>query len=1538
MPIRVELELEDGSFTSRLIHAGESVEQFRRNVGQGVVGIERLNDKTTTFTGTLRDVAITASLATMALGAIHGVTEGWIGSIIKVNAEMERLKFLLAGMSKAADPMKEAAQQVAYLRDFAKDAPFSLKALTDSFVKLKSTGIDPMGGALKGLVDGIAAFGGNDEVLHRASIAIQQMAGKGVIQMEELRQQLGEAMPRAVELMARSMGISAAELIQTVSKGTLDAKSSLAAFTMELDRTFGGAAANQMNTFNGMVSKATTLLQNLALQAGEAGFFEAIKDKLREVNEALGGKRFEEFARSAGQWAASFVNGIGTAVQAAIRFKDEIYTVGVVLGTAFGASKMAQLAQGFGTTIKGMRAELANFRIDLAGFRDATRAGFAGFGSGFGNFGAISQFAQATGTMSNAAGVWASRADLMRGSWQALTTTFTGSVAAVRGLIPVLGTLFAFVAEFALPLAAMGAALYFVYEAFTKESRAAQEAYDTLIKFGAQTEEQIKLAGQHVIQLQAQADAMKALSKAQNEGRFGAGSEGLGYVSEKDADGAQKEAGDAKNKLIAEQVRFEQQRGDRFASEQQRMIEQRISRAKAGYDKEFIAASQAHDKEMEALKKANKDTSAEKQRFSDETLALQLAQYQLEFQAAKSNLDMIEEAAATGDKNAIAGREKTSQALLAIMADRQKQITALQNAPRGPQENKKDIDVEKLMERAKSKLDTSKADIAAQRAEIAGLSGEYARMAYMIEEAIAKSNNVYTLDNPKLKALIEDLKATQKEADKVKEALDGLKAFDGDLASANANAREDYLKELNDGKKSVFDNIAAKGATGFYSGKSAIARLFGDVKTGAEQAGQAMDGAMGSGMADKINTTAGAVETLAKNWRAVRDNAAGVVVPQGAGTSGPEISGSYAAKVIHAESGGNPNATNKRSSAAGLGQFTDDTFREFLREVHPDKAGLGDEIMQRLKRDPGYATQAVDWYGRKNAATLTKNGFEANDANTYMAHFLGAGGAMSVLRADPSTPLDKIKALDAARASNPEVFGRAGTAGGMQAWAEARMGGAVTTPRGGSSYDIARGLATNDDQRRSIDETKALEDAAKSIKGINDLGKFFRDAKEALDAAKENEDGNSKTRNTLTKMIRSGKALPENLDPNSPAYADSFKIADQTDAGLREAAEAKKRNERLKQIRENAALDGDSIDGKSADALRKLQDKARFKLSDGYYTEEKKTAKNIGLFMADSESNPKNKEQNDKYIAQLTADLEKRKNLEITTALDTETQKYEGIKRSLMTTDQARQAAYQAELKRLDELLAKDTSTGEERVAKEKEVAERKGLLMRQQFDLTPLGGMIKQWSDYGNNLEQAATGWMNGFNDKLSDMVMRGRVSFRSLALSIEKDIINLSLKAAESKIFNMFAGNLMGGGGGVAGTMDVGGNSYVAYHHTGGVAGSAMPSRLVNMNLFAGAQRWHTGTGGMTLGGDEIPIIAKRGEQVDWPSNLARQYGGKGGGFSMGDINVNGASDGSPSQNKALAEEIAGHVKAAASQMVGQELRTQMRPGGTIRAMAGK
>jgi phage tail tape-measure protein len=161
--IRVELELEDGTFTTRMLHAGETVQQFERNLGQAALSVRKVTESSQGLLGNLRDIAIVAGLARMAISNLHAVTTGWAADIIKTNAEMERLTTLMKGLSTAADPVKDAAEQVKYLRDYAKQAPFALATLTDTFTKMKSTGIDPLGGAMKAVVDGIASFGGGDE-------------------------------------------------------------------------------------------------------------------------------------------------------------------------------------------------------------------------------------------------------------------------------------------------------------------------------------------------------------------------------------------------------------------------------------------------------------------------------------------------------------------------------------------------------------------------------------------------------------------------------------------------------------------------------------------------------------------------------------------------------------------------------------------------------------------------------------------------------------------------------------------------------------------------------------------------------------------------------------------------------------------------------------------------------------------------------------------------------------------------------------------------------------------------------------------------------------------------------------------------------------------------------------------------------------------------------------------------------------------------------------------------------------------------------
>lgn len=144
-------------------------------------------------------------------------------------------------------------------------------------------------------------------------------------------------------------------------------------------------------------------------------------------------------------------------------------------------------------------------------------------------------------------------------------------------------------------------------------------------------------------------------------------------------------------------------------------------------------------------------------------------------------------------------------------------------------------------------------------------------------------------------------------------------------------------------------------------------------------------------------------------------------------------------QIIGAESGGNPNAQNPRSSAGGLGQFIDSTWLSMLAKHRPDLTGSPQELLA-LKSNPELSKAMTEAYAADNGQILTKAGYEATPGNTYLAHFAGPQGAVSVLNADPSAPVSKILGAKVVQA-NP--FLASMTAGDLRAWADKKMGASV---------------------------------------------------------------------------------------------------------------------------------------------------------------------------------------------------------------------------------------------------------------------------------------------------------------------------------------------------------------------------------------------------------------------------------------------------------------------------------------------------------------
>lgn len=360
--LEVLLDLDSGRFTGNLTRAGQALQVFGRQVGNQTASIHRIERSVTSLTARLRDHMVILGQVRGAMHTVWSVTGGPIAGMIKANAELERMQALMRGVAKGT-PDQRAAQAKGDF-DFAlklgKEAPFAINELAGAMVKLRSAGIDPTTGSMQALADSVAAFGGDDQTLHRATIAIQQMAGKGVISMEELRQQLGEAVPTAMQMMAKGAGISMAELTKKVSSGTVEARSALRILFFEMEREYAGSAKKMMTTWNGMVSRLKTEWMLFAKDIGDAGLFEQAKGGLTAAMQAL---RDPQTLASIKQLMGSIgelVKLLGTLAGFLLKNQKAIIEWGIAFGSVYaGAAILKGIAnlKMWQIMLKGMVAQ-----------------------------------------------------------------------------------------------------------------------------------------------------------------------------------------------------------------------------------------------------------------------------------------------------------------------------------------------------------------------------------------------------------------------------------------------------------------------------------------------------------------------------------------------------------------------------------------------------------------------------------------------------------------------------------------------------------------------------------------------------------------------------------------------------------------------------------------------------------------------------------------------------------------------------------------------------------------------------------------------------------------------------------------------------------------------------------------------------------------------------------------------------------------------------------------------------------------------------
>jgi hypothetical protein len=169
---------------------------------------------------------------------------------------------------------------------------------------------------------------------------------------------------------------------------------------------------------------------------------------------------------------------------------------------------------------------------------------------------------------------------------------------------------------------------------------------------------------------------------------------------------------------------------------------------------------------------------------------------------------------------------------------------------------------------------------------------------------------------------------------------------------------------------------------------------------------------------------------------------------------GTELTGTPAVdalvdRIINVESKNRFNATNKNSSALGLGQFIEATWLDLIRAHRPELASVRTKAETLdLRGEPTLAREITRRYVERNAALLRKRGLPVSPSTVYLAHFAGGAGAVAILRADESADAATVMAkADATGKIKRDRLIKANpfllyfSVGDLKLWAERKMHG-----------------------------------------------------------------------------------------------------------------------------------------------------------------------------------------------------------------------------------------------------------------------------------------------------------------------------------------------------------------------------------------------------------------------------------------------------------------------------------------------------------------
>lgn len=275
--------------------ADATLGQHQRNVGN--------------YSGALQGAG--AQLASLAAGYVSVQAAMQLaGRAFDSALQTDAIRTVLEFTFKSADV---ADQKLKMLRATADRLGVEYVALANSYKSFTAAAMAsnfPIGQAEK-IFNAVTNAGAKmrltSDQMSGALLALQQMISKGNVQAEELRGQLGERLPGAFAIAARSMGVTEQKLNDMLKKGDVLAKDLLPRLAIELDKTFGNSQTEKIDSLQSSWSRLKNTFDLTVEASGVSKFFQGAIDStnnwLASIKNLVNSSSWVTFFQNFGDYA-----------------------------------------------------------------------------------------------------------------------------------------------------------------------------------------------------------------------------------------------------------------------------------------------------------------------------------------------------------------------------------------------------------------------------------------------------------------------------------------------------------------------------------------------------------------------------------------------------------------------------------------------------------------------------------------------------------------------------------------------------------------------------------------------------------------------------------------------------------------------------------------------------------------------------------------------------------------------------------------------------------------------------------------------------------------------------------------------------------------------------------------------------------------------------------------------------------------------------------------------------------------------------------